>query len=119
VYQLYFNDSKEKKINNVVFNAEIVKYEDYISNKICDTRIDHSLQKYIFCDYENGCYFGHSDSLNNLESVINSFLIKGETVIHKKPKSNVVKFTNKLDTLTIIYELYPTNGGLYKGLVDE
>lgn len=117
LYQLFIHDSKEKHINNALFDMDIVKYGDAVSGKICETRTDHTFEKYVFCDYESGCYFGHNDLSSNVDVEISSFIILGKTVLVKEENEKTVRFINDQDTLVVTYELYPTNGALYKGVI--
>lgn len=117
IYQVFFLDSKEKKISQAVSKSEIVRYEDSFEEKICDLRKEHDYFIHIFCNYESGRYFGIENSSNYVENEINSFVKLGETVLKKEALDSIVKFINKLDTLTIVYKVNKKTRVLNEGVI--
>lgn len=114
LYQTFFVDTPQKRRYTAIENSNIVKYGDFVSDTICDIEVK-IFQKYLFCNYKKGCYFG--ESAQEIESEISAFIQKGETVLKKKKNDSTAYFINNQDTLTVVYELYPSNSVLCKGKI--
>ena len=118
LYQIFYVDTPEKRRLKAVNNSNIVKYDDFISDTICDIETI-VFQKYLFCSYDKGCYFGNDDTelIGRTEIEINDFIQMGKTILKKSSKSSIARFINGQDTLTVRYKIYPENGALYDGEV--
>ena len=119
IYQVYFVDSREKRLSNALSNTFIVKHSTPVSNKICDQTTDHGFIKYIFYRYGSGCYFSYENNPNHIEDTINSFIQYGETRIKKQANDSIVRFINKSETLTISYTIDRESGALENGMVNH
>lgn len=114
LYQVFLYDSPEKRRNYAINHSEFVKYGDFIVDTICDIE-NRTFQKYLFCNYKKGCYFG--ESAQEVDSEISTFIQKGSTILKKKKNDSTAYFINNQDTLIVVYEIYPPNRVLYEGKI--
>ncbi len=111
VYQFFFVESPTKRLRSAVSNSDFAYYNSSISDTICDLTIQHSLHYYIFSGYKGGCQFEEDEVIH----LIDSFVVKNETIMKKRKNDSVIRFINKKDTLVVNFEVYKKNGVLFNG----
>lgn len=113
LYQFLFVDTRTKRLRGAVDDSDLVKYESYISRKVCDRTIQHGLYYFIFDNYDGGGYFEFEGSTSELDV----FEIDDHTMMQKKKNDSIIKLTNRKDTLTIIFNLDHNKSFLINGKV--